>query len=245
MGAAAQLAHSNELQDAVLHILQPVVVLIQHLPATAPYQLSGTATFGGVPWTVNPRHHIQHLTGTVVQPAHGAASRSPGRCASHSTDPKPQARFQLGQTCILTLWGTTSEIRLGPVPHTYGLWWASCFISSRPNLLGQLGRPLRHLGCIGKVQADVSTPGPNPKTLVLCRPHLDCVGKVQALRGGCPPGQGREPVQVVARDVELAAGRLQRAQLVQLLLRQATHARDCGHLGLDLFSHASHSMRRR
>ena len=34
MGAAAQLANRDELQDAVLHVLQPVVVLVQHLPAT-------------------------------------------------------------------------------------------------------------------------------------------------------------------------------------------------------------------
>ena len=31
LGAAAQLAHRDELQDAVLHVVQPVVVLVQHL----------------------------------------------------------------------------------------------------------------------------------------------------------------------------------------------------------------------
>ena len=42
--------------------------------------------------------------------------------------------------------------------------------------------------------------------------------EVQALGRGFAPGEGREPVQVVARDIELAAGCFQRAQLAQLLL---------------------------
>ena len=57
-----------------------------------------------------------------------------------------------------------------------------------------------------------------PSSELCLEAHLDGMGKIQALGRGFAPGKGREPVQVVARDIELAAGRFQRAQLAELLL---------------------------
>mmetsp|Transcript_9049 Transcript_9049/g.38026 ORF Transcript_9049/g.38026 Transcript_9049/m.38026 type:complete len:619 (+) Transcript_9049:1029-2885(+) len=48
--------------------------------------------------------------------------------------------------------------------------------------------------------------------------HLSRLLDVQALLGGVPPRDGREPLQVVARDVELRGGRLEAGEFLELLL---------------------------
>ena len=48
--------------------------------------------------------------------------------------------------------------------------------------------------------------------------HLARLGDVQALLGGVTPRNGREPLQVVARDIELGGTRLEAGELLELLL---------------------------
>ena len=173
--AAAQLAHSNELQDAVLHILQPVVVLIQHLRRVRVCARVCVIFGAGA-----------HVCGSVSACLHVCVRACVCWRAAVAGHGRATGRPAAGNRPLLPLAATRP--------------------ASLHTVLAR-ARPAERSGT-SRSQRPTATPAAPASGTAPSAAHLLGSRHLQLLLGVLAPGNGCQPVQVVAGDVELGGGGL-------------------------------------